>query len=144
MRPEAQIPSAQDALHYFQAMAAGGRLPKTETRKRALYGSWGGGGPSVLKISPTMKQPIVETILVTPTAMALEQAKSQLREAGEEIPATQRGLKISPTMKQPIVETILVTPTARALEQAISQLREAGEEIPGEEIPATQRGKTGH
>ena len=101
MRPQPQIPSAQDALHYFQAMAAGGRFPKTETRTRALYGSWGGGGgPSVLKISPTMKQPIVETILVTPTAMALEQAKSQLRETGEE--------------------------------------------IPGEEIPATQRGKTGH
>ncbi len=74
MRLQPQLPSAQDAVRHFQDMAHG-RLSKTISRKRKLFGGWGGGGPSLLK-----------TTLVTPTAMALEQAKSQLRQQGQRLP----------------------------------------------------------
>lgn len=71
MRLQPQVPSAQDAIRHFQDMAHG-RLPKRKTRPGKLYGGWGGSGPSLLK-----------TTLITPTAMAVEQAKSQLKRQGE-------------------------------------------------------------
>ena len=75
MRIEPQVPTAQDAVRHFQDMAKG-RLPRDTARhRRRLFGGWGGNGATVMK-----------TTLVTPTAMALEQAKSELKEKGERLP----------------------------------------------------------
>ena len=123
MRLEPQIPSAQDAVRHFQNMAHG-QLPKTETRKRALYGSWGGGGPTVLRISTATKQPIVKTTLVTPTAMALEQAKSQLMEAGEKTPIK----KTKPSKKKSV-----------SLGVKGGKVKKAGEKLPAKKPPKKKK-----
>ena len=73
MRLKPQVPTAQDAVRHFQDMAHG-RLPKSVSRKRKLFGGWGGSGPSLMK-----------TTLVTSTAQALEQAKSELKQKGERL-----------------------------------------------------------
>lgn len=79
MRVEPQVPTAHDAVRHFRDMA-NGRLPKDTGRsKKKLFGGWGGGGATYMK-----------TTLVTPTAMALEQAKSELREKGELPPKRKR------------------------------------------------------
>lgn len=74
MRLHPQVPSPQDAVRHFQDMAHG-RLPKRTVKRRKLFGGWGGNGPSMLK-----------TTLVSPTAMAVEQAKSQIKRQGQSIP----------------------------------------------------------
>lgn len=84
MRIEPQVPTAEDAVQHFRDMAHG-RLPKDtrQTRhKRRLFGGWGGNGATFMK-----------TTLVTPTAMALEQAKSELRQKGERIPRKKQSTK---------------------------------------------------
>lgn len=89
MRIEPQVPTVQDAVRHFQEMARG-RVPTKDSRyKRRLFGGWGGNGATVMK-----------TTLVTPAAMALEQAKSDLREKGERIPRT-RSTGKKTTSKKP-------------------------------------------
>lgn len=83
MRPQPQVPTVQEAVQHFRDMAAG-LLSKRPTRKRRLTGGWGGTGPSFIK-----------TTLVTPTAMAEEQAKADLKRQGEKIPVQ------SPKKKNP-------------------------------------------
>ena len=74
MRLQPQVPTVEEAVKHFRDMAAG-RLSKRPDRKRRLIGGWGGTGPSIIK-----------TTLVTPTAMAEEQAKAELKRKGEKIP----------------------------------------------------------
>jgi len=76
MRPQPQVPTAEEALRHFRDMAEG-RLPRASTvaaarRKRKLIGGWGGSGPTR-----------IQTTLVTPAAMGAEQAKAALKEKGE-------------------------------------------------------------
>ena len=73
-RLQPQIPTPQTTLRHFKDMAEG-RLPRPTSRKRGLFGGWGGSGPTKMK-----------TELVTPTAQALEQAKSDLRDKGQRLP----------------------------------------------------------
>ena len=78
MRLQPQVPSVQDALRHFKDMAYG-RLPPRPRRKTTLSGGWGGIGPTRMK-----------TTLVTPTAMAVEQAKAQLKKEGDPVPRRRR------------------------------------------------------
>ena len=87
MRLQPEVPTAEDAVRHFQDMAHG-RLPRRKNRKRRLFGGWGGDGPTYMK-----------TTLVTPTAMAMEQAKSQLRERGE-LPSIKRRPRKPPTKRK--------------------------------------------
>lgn len=81
MRLEPQVPTVQEAVQHFRDMAAG-RLTKRPVRKRKLIGGWGGTGPSIIK-----------TTLVTPTAMAEEQAKAELQRRGQKIPTSAKKKK---------------------------------------------------
>lgn len=94
MRLQPQVPTVQDAVQHFKAMAEG-QLPRRIRRKGKLYGGWGGMGPSTMK-----------TTLVTPTAQAVEQAKSQLKREGVSISTkrqkTQGKKKTSKTKKMGI------------------------------------------
>ena len=78
MRLQPQIQSVQEAMKHFKDMAYG-RLPPRPRRKTRLYGGWGGVGPTTMK-----------TTLVTPTAMAVEQAKAQLKKEGDPVPRRRR------------------------------------------------------
>ena len=63
-RLEPRVPTKEECVKYFREMVERGKTPeKSEIR-----------------------QPIIETTLVTPWAQALEQAKSELRRKGEHIP----------------------------------------------------------
>ena len=84
MRPQPQVPTVQEAVQHFRDMAAG-LLSKRPTRKRRLTGGWGGTGPSFIK-----------TTLVTPTAMAEEQAKADIKRQGEKIPVQSSKKKKNP------------------------------------------------
>ena len=88
MRIEPQIPTVQDAVRHFQDMARG-RVPNKDTRpRRRLFGGWGGNGPTVMT-----------TTLVTPAAMALEQAKADLIQKGERLPRAKRAATKRTTKK---------------------------------------------
>lgn len=145
MRLEPHVPTVQEALQYFQDSMAHGR-PPIDPRERRRATRFEPSGQAADTRQCEKKQPILEEILVTPAAMALEQAKAELRAAGEYIPdekrrKTRKGgvqRKITQTdhqsceWKLPIVKTVLVTPAAMGHERAKAQLRAAGEYIPGE------------